>query len=299
LLFAVVVIVVIGLALILSKIITRPILSLKHGTEAISHGNLGHKLVVKSHDELGDLADSFNKMSSALKSYTEELKNTAVENIKKEKQIQDNLRLYAHKISEAQEAERKRIARDLHDGTVQALVVISRQLDDLALNKSALSIEDIRREVQNILKEVRRFSQELRPSVLDDLGLIPAVKWLAADLGKNYGIKVDMEITGTQQQLSEQTDLMLFRVIQESLTNIRKHSEATQAILKITFFTNKMIVIIQDNGKGFMRSGNSELTRHGKLGLVGIQERVDLLGGNLIIDSQPGKGTALTIEIPL
>ena len=140
------------------------------------------------------------------------------------------------KVSEAQEAERKRIARELHDETAQSLVVILRDLDDLASGNSRLSAKDIREEVRKVLEGVRRFSQELRPSILDDLGLIPALNWLTSDLTKNFGITVDSEVIGNQRQLPQETELMLFRITQEALTNVRKHSKATKASVKVDFF---------------------------------------------------------------
>ena len=148
---------VVGLALILAHVITKPILALKEGAEAIGQGKLDYKLKVNSKDELGDLAITFNTMGSDLKSYTEELKNTAAENLAKERIIEENLHLYVQKVSQAQEAERKRVARELHDETVQSLVVVSRHLDDLATGNSNITAEDIREEVRKILEEVQTF----------------------------------------------------------------------------------------------------------------------------------------------
>jgi len=291
--------VVIGLALFLSRVITNPIVALKRGAEAIGIGNLDYRVKINASDELGELANTFNKMAQALKNNMEELKRTAVENIAKERRIQDNLRLYAQKISEAQEAERKRIARELHDETAQSLIVVSRHLDDLASGNSKLTPEDIRLEVKKILEGVRHFSQELRPSILDDLGLIPAIKWLASDMTRNHNIPVETEIRGDQRPLSPDYELTLFRIIQEALANVRKHSQATRAMVRIEFNSNHIKITVQDNGKGFdMPARMGDFTRNGKLGLVGIQERVQLIGGNFKIDSQKGKGTTLIVEVP-
>jgi two-component system sensor histidine kinase DegS len=298
--FAVLVIAVVGLALLLSRVITSPIQALRRGTEAIGQGNLNYKLEVTSMDELGDLANAFNRMSSALYSDTEELKRTAAENISKERTIQENLRSYVQKVTEVQEAERKRIARELHDETAQALVVVERHLDDLSSGDSQLSAQDIRQEVQKILEGVRNFSQELRPSVLDDLGLVSALKWLASGLQRDYGIAAETVVSGDQRQLSQEAELMLFRITQEALTNVRKHSEATEVLVKLEFSEKSVRVVIQDNGKGFeMPSRTAEFTRIGKLGLAGMVERGQLLGGVLTVNSAPGKGTRLNIEAPV
>jgi two-component system sensor histidine kinase DegS len=298
--FTVLVVAVIGLALLLSRVITSPIQALRKGAEAIGQGNLNYQLEVTSKDELGDLANAFNRMSSALYADTEELKRTAADNISKERTIQENLRSYVQKVTEIQEAERKRIARELHDETAQALVVVERHLDDLASEDSALSAQDIRQEVQKILEGVRNFSQELRPSVLDDLGLVSAIKWLASSLQKDYGISVETEIMGDPRQLPPEPELMLFRITQEALTNVRKHSEATEVLVKVEFSEKSIRVVIQDNGRGFeMPSRTAEFTRVGKLGLSGMMERGQLLGGVLTVNSQPGKGTRLNIEAPV
>jgi signal transduction histidine kinase len=297
--FTILITCIIGLTLLLSRVITSPILALKRGAEAIGHGNLDYKLEIKSEDELGDLEKEFNKMGTALKSDMEQLNRTSNENIIREKRIQNYLRLYAQKISEAQEAERRRVARELHDGTVQSLVVIARHLDDIAAGESELSITDIRAQVQSVMEEVRHFSQELRPSILDDLGLVPAVEWLASDMTNNHKIAVDIKIAGDPVQLSSQAELALFRIVQEALTNVRKHSQATRAQVILSYSEHSVKFIIQDYGRGFdIPAGEDDLTREGKLGLVGMFERVQLLRGSLKIASHPGEGTTITVEIP-
>jgi two-component system sensor histidine kinase DegS len=299
LIFSALLLFIFGLALLLSHVITSPILALKKGAEAIGRGKLDYKLKVNSKDELGDLANTFNTMASDLENYTEELKSTAAENLAKERIIEDNLHLYVQKVSQAQEAERKRVARELHDETVQSLVVVSRHLDDLASGNSKLTAEDIREEVRQILKEVRHFSQELRPSILDDLGLIPAVKWLASDLEKTYGIPTAINISGDQRQLASETELLIFRIIQEALTNIRKHSQATKALVNLDFTPHAVKIMVQDDGKGFETPDSVvDFAKKGKLGLTGIQERAQLLRGKLDIESKPGEGTRLNLEVP-
>lgn len=219
--------------------------------------------------------------------------------ITENKKAQDNLRFYIQQVSHAQEAERKRIARELHDVTAQALVTIVRNLDDLASGRAKLTVKEIQEQVRDILKEIRRFSQQLRPSVLDDLGLVPAIKWLAADLNKNYGINVSVEVDGEPRQLTSDAEMMLFRIIQEALNNAQKHSGAKEVSVMIEFNRSTTKVRISDNGAGFAvppRIG--DLARNGKLGLAGMQERAQLLGGTLAIDSEPGKGTSLIVEIP-
>ena len=219
--------------------------------------------------------------------------------ITEEKKVQDNLRFYVQKVSQAQEAERKRIARELHDVTAQALVTIVRNLDDLASGHSRFSVKEIQEQVRGILREIRRFSQQLRPSILDDLGLLPAVKWLAADLTRNYSIPVDVEVVGEPHQLPPDAELTLFRITQEALTNVQRHSGASKVSVAMEFTNHATRVTVSDNGKGFdIPERMGDLARSGRLGLAGMQERAQLMGGALTIDSEPGKGTSLTIEVP-
>ncbi|MBN1189982.1 MAG: HAMP domain-containing protein [Dehalococcoidales bacterium] len=298
--FIILVFVVIGLSLFLSWILTSPITALKRGAEALGSGELDHKIEVYSEDELGQLAKSFNKMATDIKKYTEEIKLSAAENIEKERKIQDNLRSYVKQVSQAQEAERKRIARELHDETAQALVVVLRHLDDLSSGRSSLSADEIREEVRKILEGVRHYSQELRPSILDNLGLIPALKWLASDLTKNYGIAVETQIEGRQRMLPAEIEMTLFRITQEALTNIRKHARAGETLVRIEFAENRVKITIRDNGQGFeIPTRIGDLSALGKLGMIGMQERANLLRGTFSIESKPGEGTTITVEIPL
>ena len=220
----------------------------------------------------------------------------------KEKIIEDNLRLYAQKVSQAQEAERKRVSRDLHDETAQALVVVLRHLDDLANGKSRLSASDIREEVRKILEGIRRFSQELRPSILDDLGLIPAVKWLASDSDSKLWHKSGHLCHRWQSTPpSSRIGIIALSHYPRGLELTSGNTPRRLKLPSISKYRNTMVKInIRDNGKGFDKPSKVEdLTKKGKLGLIGIQERVQLLGGSLEIQTQPGKGTNLIITIPL
>jgi len=219
--------------------------------------------------------------------------------ITEQKRAQENLRLYVQQVSQAQEAERKRIARELHDETAQALVAVVRDLDDLAEGKSKYSVKDIREQVKGVLREVRNYSQQLRPSVLDDLGLGPALKWLATDLTNNYGITTEVQLINRPRQLPKETELILFRIAQEALNNVRKHSKAAKADIKLEFSDHTVILSITDNGVGFSTPERvGDLARTGKLGLTGMQERASLLGGTLNITSLPSMGTSVTVEVP-
>ncbi len=226
--------------------------------------------------------------------------------ITEERRMQDSLRYYLSQITKVQEEERKRIARDLHDDTSQSLYALSRQLDnftrdntDLTTNTTTL-LKELRQQLNNTLEGIRRFTQELRPPILDDLGLLPAVRWQVSDFGKQSGIETDLTVSGVERRFPAEVELIIFRIIQEALRNVEKHAEASKAGVKIQFSKDKTKVSIRDNGKGFdLRGSLAELPRSGKLGLAGMEERVHLLDGNLKIESKPGKGTKVTIEVPL
>ena len=220
------------------------------------------------------------------------------------KVMQQNLRFYLQQATQAQEEERKRISHELHDDTIQALIVLSRQLDSLSSDEG-ISEENRRRlealweKTDNILKGVRRLSQDLRPAALDRLGLLPALEWLASSVTEYSGIATEVNVSGAERRLPEEAAIALFRVTQEALRNVWRHSGATKAELTVEFDKTKTRITVSDNGKGFDLPENmGDLAKNGKLGLTGMQERAQLVGGTLTIQSQPGAGTSITVELP-
>jgi PAS domain S-box-containing protein len=220
-----------------------------------------------------------------------------------EKRLEENLRFYLREATRAQEEERKRIARDLHDETAQELVALSRELDKLAIRFGRRSenararIRELQDWVGKVLDGVRRFGQDLRPSVLDDLGLLPALQWLAADIEKRFGIEVRTNVVGDERRLPPDAELLLFRIAQEALHNVWRHSGASRASLVVEFEDDTVRLSVRDNGTGFEvpeRAG--DLAEQGKLGLAGMQERARLLGATLNLESKPGEGTTVSVE---
>jgi len=221
-----------------------------------------------------------------------------------EERVKDNLRFYAQQVTLAQEEERKRIARELHDDTAQRLIALSRQLEKLMLAKERLSEEDLKlleslqRQTDAILEGVRRFSQDLRLSILDDLGLLPALESLADDLTKQ-GIATNVRIVGEARRNSPEVELALFRIAQEALSNVWRHSQASRAELTLEFSDTKLVMFIRDNGSGFeMPQRLGDLASTGKLGLLGMQERARLIGATLTLQSESRVGTTVTVEVP-
>jgi PAS domain S-box-containing protein len=224
--------------------------------------------------------------------------------ITEQKRMNENLRNYVQLATRAQEEERKRISHELHDDTIQLLIALSRQLDALSSAKGLpedvrLKLEDLWNQTDNIAKGVRRLSQDLRPAAIDRLGFLPAIRWLAEESEKFSGIKTRVNVIGKEHRLPEEGAIALFRIIQEALRNVWKHSAATRAGIIVEFHGNKTRITVADNGRGFTRPSQvGDLPKIGKLGLAGMQERVQLLGGTISMQSEPGKGTVITVEMP-
>jgi len=226
--------------------------------------------------------------------------------VTEEKRMQENLRYYLQQITKAQEEERKRIAHELHDSTAQALIAQLHQLESLLQDKVRLPVRKAKslwvfyEQTRDILQEVRRFSRDLRPSILDDLGLMPALEWVTGELKNEYGTEVSLNVAGNERRFSPEVELVLFRIVQEALRNIGKHAQALRAEVKVKFDVKKVVVTISDDGVGFQPPESlGELSRIGKLGLAGMQERAQLIGGKLTLQSKVGKGTIVTIEAPV
>ncbi len=211
----------------------------------------------------------------------------------------------AAQILRAQEEERKRIARELHDETSQSLTsvvvnlqVIEQQLAD-STDELAGRLRLTKEIAQRTLDETRRLMFDLRPSVLDDLGLVPALRWFINQRVSPRGLKVDFQATGLDQRLSEDLETALFRICQEAMTNAVKHARAHRLAVTMTREPGQIVAVIQDDGHGFhpvQVVGKDDKDRG--LGLFGMQERAVLVGGAVQIDSAPGRGTTVRVTVP-
>jgi signal transduction histidine kinase len=216
------------------------------------------------------------------------------------------LRRYVEAITKSQEEERRRIARELHDDTIQSLLAVSRRLElyqstenDPERQKQIVTLQEM---VTNTLVGIRQINRDLRPLILEDLGLIPALQTLvrAARQGEGAVPHARFETIGAQIQLDTKQELALYRIAQEALANIRKHAQATGVSVTL-FFDNRMVRLeIYDDGKGFdVPPSLTDFAQHDCFGLLGIQERVWTVSGTLSIQSSPGQGTKLSVTVPV
>ena len=226
--------------------------------------------------------------------------------VTEERKMRDSMHFYLQKILVAQEEERKRIARDLHDDTSQSLLLLTHQLDAIASdpkNKLAEPVREKLNQVYNLavdtLGSLRRYAQELRPAILDDMGLVAALEWMADKLITEDGIDADVQLDMQRQDLPHEVQLVLFRIGQEALGNVKRHAEASKVVIRLESGAGEIKMTIVDNGKGLAQTQVNDLSSAGKLGIMGMRERAQLLGGTLNIESELGKGTAVIVMIPL
>ena len=280
-------------AIFLTWLLTRPVRQLVEATEAVRHGDYSPRVRRWADDELGELADAFNVMTADLA------------RADAERREREQMRaFYLRQIITAQEEERKRIARELHDETGQALASVMVGLRNVEEAPSAgelhARLADLREVASATLEAVRRLALELRPSMLDDLGLVAALRRYAADYTARFKIPVDVQIVGLgDQRLAPEVETALYRIIQEALTNVAKYANATHVSVLLERRDGQLTAIIEDNGCGFdaeqvLRSAAAE----NRLGLYGMRERAGLIGGALTIESQTGCGTTVYVRIP-
>jgi len=210
----------------------------------------------------------------------------------------------SHQLLLAQEEERKRISRELHDQIVQTLVGIHVQLASLSANVQGnlkdfrMKIARTQRLVERSVNIVHRFARELRPTVLDDLGLIPALQSYIKDFSKRTNLHIDFKAFDGVEQLGNTERTVLYRVSQSALANIDKHAHASEVELRISEGPGSIRLEIHDNGRSFDVQRVLFAKRHKRLGLLGSRERVEMVGGKFSVESAPGHGTTVRAEIP-
>jgi signal transduction histidine kinase len=219
------------------------------------------------------------------------------------KAAQRSLHDYIGAITSAQEDERRRLARELHDDTIQALIALKQRVDlarmDLRRVGAITPLDEIAGLTEETIANLRRLTRALRPIYLEDLGLSTALEMLALETGQAAGISVSFELQGEARRLPPQVELALYRMAQEALNNVARHAGATRARESLAFDQEGVALEIKDDGKGFQAPTNpSEFAPGGHYGLLGMHERAELIGARLEISSAPGKGTCLRVTLP-
>ncbi len=268
--------------------INQPLEQLVEQAKRAALGAYDSEVSLSQISEIRQLGLAFNHMVSQISSY------------------RSGLREYVAAITDTQEEERKRIARDLHDGTVQSLIAIGQRIElardtlgEQPIEQSKTQLSEVRNMVTETITSVRQFSRDLRPLALEDLGLVPALQLLVNRLAQNKGMETQLEIEGEAVGLSPDLETTVYRLIQEALSNIRKHAQATQVLVTVRFLPRQTILEVQDNGRGFeVPKSTSDLAQKGSFGLLGMEERANLFGGDIFIQSAIDQGSIIRVVLP-
>jgi signal transduction histidine kinase len=301
-----------------ARSLTRPLVALTRAAERIRRGDLDQAMPRLGPDEIGRLGEALEAMRVAL---TQSIESVALANEQLERRVEERTReleavtrelrqrdeargWLLKKVISAQEDERKRLARDLHDETSQTLSALAMHLETAwAAAQSETTrarLSDARTLTRRAIDELHRLMHDLRPSVLDDLGLLPAIRWYAERYLKPAGISVRCECADVDERFRPEFEIAVFRVVQEAITNIVKHAGAETVLIECEPSGGDLVIDIEDDGAGFDPGevATSPDTQRG-LGLLGMRERVELLGGSVKVDSAPGRGTHVSVRVPL
>jgi signal transduction histidine kinase len=224
--------------------------------------------------------------------------------LKQSRQQEVKLRSLSHRLLNAQEDERKRISRELHDVIIQTLVGINVHM--AALSSGAVAnprslqkrVESTHELVSKAVETVHRFARELRPTTLDELGLIPTLQEFLKQFMEETGIRVRLKVFAGIEQSTDTVRIGLFRIAQEALTNVARHSKASKVEVSIRLVDGVIRMEIKDDGQGFAITGTSSGKRKTRLGLLGMRERVEMIGGVLQVESAPGEPTTIRVDVP-
>ncbi len=300
-----------------ARSVARPLGVLTDAAERIAAGNLEEPTPPLGEDEIGKLARSFDQMRTTLKGSLEaiaewnrELENRVQRRTRELELLYQELRRKEEmrgellkKVIAAQEEERKRIARELHDETSQASAAVLLAIEASAQNAPADAKERLRRMkamAGRVLDSIHRLIFDLRPSMLDDLGLVSALRWSAESHLEPLGMDLAFDVLGPERRLTPEIETALFRIGQEAISNIRRHAEAESVGITVEFGEGLVCLQIEDDGKGFDPDAGVRSPDGARgLGLLGMKERAALLDGTLTIDSVPGKGTRVTVKVPV
>ncbi len=299
-------VITLGVAWYTTRRVVRPVEQLKAAARAFALGSLDKPVKVVAQGELGDLAEDIESMRHQLKRSRDHIEQAKTELERKVKERTQRLQETLGKIITAQEEERRRLARELHDEQSQSLGALSISLDRISHLVGPSSPPQAREEIEqardmarSLLKETRRLIYDLRPSVLDDMGLQAAIRWCAETHLEKHGVKINIQSSLSSERLPSPVEVALFRVAQEAIVNIERHAQARNAGIMLEQQDSLLRMQVWDDGKGFVRTPFGNGLDVSGVGLEGMQERVRLLGGSIDIVSAPGKGTTIKVDVPV
>lgn len=295
------------LAWVTTRRVVKPTEQLTAAAERMALGDLASPIAISAQDEVGKLAESLDAMRKRLRDAYEAIEGTNRELERRVGERTARLGQLLRQTISAQEDERYRLARELHDETAQTLAALSVALDRARDGLSGAppgALEQIgqaREIAARLLAETRRLIMGLRPAVLDDMGLLPAIRWYAETTLGDAGVAVEIEVDQAPPRLPAHIEVALFRIVQEAITNIAKHAEARHVTIRLSFDGDGVTVGVADDGRGFDVDRALGLTAPGteSVGLLGMQERVRLLNGRMEIHSTEGGGTSVSVRAPI
>lgn len=290
--------------------------------EALTPIEETHRGAREANTHLNQMIKALSQRTQELAASVEELKQEIVQRkvveeslraseqtssrlLEKSRQMQEELRHLSRQLLSAQEEERRKISRELHDVIAQTLTGINVRLAALK-SESAASMKDLQKKItstQRLVEKsvdiVHRFARELRPTVLDDLGLIPALQSFLKGYMEDTGIRVTLTVFAGIEHSDSDTRTVLYRIAQEALANVARHSKASHAAVSIQQAKGVICMEIKDEGQGFEVDGTTQAkTKNNRLGLLGMRERVEMVGGTFCVESASGAGTTVRVEIP-
>ena len=289
-----------------ARSVVRPIQGLTYASSRIAGGALDTPIVSRRDDEVGELARSFESMRMKLRDELQKREHWEAELEQKVYERTQEVNWLLGKVISAQEEERRRIARGLHDDTAQALatLLVGIQTAEEALPPAATDarviLQHLRPQATRAVEEMRKIILDLRPSALDDLGLAAAIRWYAETSLEPAGVAVSCTVSGKEKRLPGPLETVLFRMAQEAINNVARHAEAHNVRLQMRFAGRKFVLDLNDDGKGFdvhEVAASTDETRG--LGLLGMRERAALFGGSVRIESGVRQGTRIHIEVPV
>jgi signal transduction histidine kinase len=269
--------------------VVRPLQELDRRAQRVAWGDFDAvKQPVGGVQEMDDLRATLAQMAERIRAY------------------QSGMRDYLSAVTQAQEAERARLAHELHDDTVQALIALKQRAQmarkSLASDpaRAGQRLDELTGLIDEELVGLRRLIGDLRPIYLEDLGFVPALEMLAQQVGERHGLAVRLELRGETVRLAPDLELAAFRIVQAALNNVATHAEAHNATVTVDFAATGVTLAVEDDGRGFTPPDQpADLTRGGHFGLMGMRERAMLYGGRLSIVSAPGRGTTITAWLPI